>query len=73
MRAWLRPYSPMEVVVTDQGSEPKGLLEPKVEEMSVFQQVTNTERPSGTMPQSRSSTSWSEKASNHRKRRRTMN
>ena len=34
--AWLRAYSPMEVVVTDQGSEFKGVFEQKVEGMSVF-------------------------------------
>ena len=35
----------MEVVVTDQGSEFKGLLEQEVDGMSVFQQDTNTEAP----------------------------
>ena len=43
--ALLRPHSPMEVVVTNQGSEFKGVIEQMVEGMSTFQQVTNTERP----------------------------
>ena len=34
--AWLRAYSPMEVVVTDQGSEFKVVFEQKVEGMSVL-------------------------------------
>ena len=43
--AWLRPYSPVEVVVTDQGSGLKGVFEQKLEGMSVFQQETSTEAP----------------------------
>ena len=41
--AWLRAYSPMAVVVTDQGFEFKGVFEQEVEGMSVFQQAANTE------------------------------
>ena len=52
----------MEVLVSDQGLGFKCVLEQKVEGMSVFQQVTNTEAPwSGTMPPSRRSISWPEK------------
>ena len=76
--AWLRPYSPMEVVVTDEGSEFQGVFEQKVEGMSVFQQVEHgstlgiTDQPCGAMPPSRSTSSWPEKASNYRQRLRRM-
>ena len=42
---WLRLHSPMEVVVTNQGSEFKGVLWQKIESTNISQHVTNTEAP----------------------------